>query len=311
MPIYELSYQRLSGIRKPQRFRFPPIAFAGARQFFKGRANLVLFITAAGVPLLIGTTLRTILFWASDEMRKNLPAFISEILHLGPAIGFAFITTLLRVFTILLVLLSASGSIASDLRSNALEIYFSRPITRLDYVLGKMFTALGLVGVAIAIPLMLLFFVDVSLAEQEGFLAQQLPLLFKFLVAVFLPALPLTLVALALSSIGKSARKVNVLFFATILGTKAIANILSVITRDHEYQLIDLGTVVDRLTFEMLDVATSVAELSQRVPGLSKLQAPIASVPISYCVLAYLAWLVLPILVLRSRVRGFEVVKAS
>lgn len=311
MPIYELSYQRLPGIRKPQRFRFPPIAFASVRQFFKGRANLVLFIAAAGVPLLIGATLRTILFWASDEMRENLPAFISEILHLGPAIGFVFITALLRVFTVLLVLLSASGSIASDLRSNALEIYFSRPITRLDYVLGKMSATLGLVAVAIALPLILLFAIDVSLTEEEGFLGKQLPLLFKFLVAVFMPALPLSLVALALSSVARSARKVNVLFFATILGTKAIAGILFVITRDHAFQLIDLGTVVDRLTFEMLDVATSVSELSQRVPGLSKLRAPIAPVPISHCLMAYLAWLVLPILVLRSKVRGFEVVKAT
>ena len=45
------------------------------------------------------------------------------------------------VFSVLLAALSGPGLIAPDLANNALPLYFSRPLTRVDYVAARMAAA--------------------------------------------------------------------------------------------------------------------------------------------------------------------------
>ena len=47
-------------------------------------------------------------------------------------------------FTILISIFGGAGLIANDLRTGAILVYLSRPLTRRDYVLGKLGVTLGL-----------------------------------------------------------------------------------------------------------------------------------------------------------------------
>ena len=47
-------------------------------------------------------------------------------------------------FTILLSIFGASGLIANDLRTGAILVYLSRPLTQRDYIAGKLLVPLSL-----------------------------------------------------------------------------------------------------------------------------------------------------------------------
>jgi hypothetical protein len=60
------------------------------------------------------------------------------------------------LFVFLLLLLAGSGMLCNDVRHNLLEVYFSKPLTWRDYMLGKVGTLVGLGLLLTAVPGVLL-----------------------------------------------------------------------------------------------------------------------------------------------------------
>src|SRR5262249_39073429 len=61
-------------------------------------------------------------------------------------IAYSFFFTVEMYIIMLLVVVTGPGLISRDLRFNALPLYFARPLTRLDYFMGK----LGVIGALMA-----------------------------------------------------------------------------------------------------------------------------------------------------------------
>src|SRR5262249_31732051 len=61
-------------------------------------------------------------------------------------IAYSFFFTVEMYIIMLLVVVTGPGLISRDLRFNALPLYFARPLTRLDYFMGK----LGVIGALVA-----------------------------------------------------------------------------------------------------------------------------------------------------------------
>lgn len=83
------------------------------------------------------------------------------------------------VYPILMPLSMIFGSelVASDLRTNALESYFSRPITPLGYILGRTLAYSGFLLAATLLPLLIVWCSDVMTAPAEHFhLVSHVPL---------------------------------------------------------------------------------------------------------------------------------------
>ena len=70
-------------------------------------------------------------------------------------------------FTILLSIFGASGLIANDLRTGAILVYLSRPLTRRDYVLGKLCVPLALNLAVTLVPALVLYAVALALAPDQ------------------------------------------------------------------------------------------------------------------------------------------------
>ena len=69
--------------------------------------------------------------------------------------------------TLLLSVFGGAGLIASDLQSGAILVYLSRPLTRRDYVLGKLGVLLALnLGVTL-VPALALYGIGTAVAPQE------------------------------------------------------------------------------------------------------------------------------------------------
>ncbi len=68
------------------------------------------------------------------------------------------------VFAIFLAALAGPGLIAPDLSNNALPLYFSRPLTRSDYVLNRFMVLFGMLSLVTWFPGLLLFGMQTGMA---------------------------------------------------------------------------------------------------------------------------------------------------
>ena len=73
------------------------------------------------------------------------------------------------VYALILASVAGPGLIAPDLANNALPLYFSRPLTRGDYILSRMIVLLGLLSMVTIVPGLLLFGMQAGIAGGDWF----------------------------------------------------------------------------------------------------------------------------------------------
>lgn len=83
------------------------------------------------------------------------------------AINGQFFLTFMKVqsiFALILAAVAGPGLIAPDLANNALPLYFSRPLTRWDYMLSRLMVLLGILSLVTILPGLLLFGIQAGMA---------------------------------------------------------------------------------------------------------------------------------------------------
>jgi ABC-type transport system involved in multi-copper enzyme maturation permease subunit len=109
--------------------------------------------------------------------------------------------TLLLSFMI--ALFAGGSAVADDARAGAFQLYFARPVTREQYVVGKLVAAVSLTAMVTTAPALLLALFRLATAHSGGEVWQRLPGLVGALVLGLIEALALAAPALALSSLSK------------------------------------------------------------------------------------------------------------
>ncbi len=115
-------------------------------------------------------------------------AFFNRLLWLQAIIGFG------------IALLAGPPLIARDLQNNALPLYLSRPITRLEYVLSKLLVLFAPLSLITWVPALLLFGLQASLAGP-GWAAENARIAYAFFVGSWVWMLILSLFTLSISAI--------------------------------------------------------------------------------------------------------------
>jgi ABC-2 type transport system permease protein len=105
-------------------------------------------------------------------------------------------------FSFILAVLVAPPLISRDLANNALPLYLCRPLSRTEYVLGKMAVVAFLLSLVTWVPGLLIFFFQASLAGLS-WLWSNLWMVGAILLGSMVWILLLSLVALAISSLVK------------------------------------------------------------------------------------------------------------
>jgi len=194
-------------------------------------------------------------------------------------------------FFVFLVTISMAGAIADDRRVNALQLYLSRPLTRVEYLAGKLVPALTyLLGVTLA-PALLLLVMQVALSGSLTFVTQNLYLVPAITLVCLVEALLWAFAIMALSAISKSRRFVAVAYAGVLIFTAAMSTALRAITGSRAWAVISPGDMIDVL-----------ADAAFRVGG----QPP---VPLAVAVGVIALMIGLFIWVLERQVRGVEVVR--
>lgn len=152
MPIFDQGYQHWTGTLSGHAGRWLAVTRHGVRSTIKGRLVKFMLI-AAWLPAIALVTFLAL--WGLLEqqaesilsfMRNILPKeIVSEPQLFRSAIwtiAYSFFFKFQIAMSIFLVLVIGPSLVSRDLRFNAFPLYFSRPLTRFDYFVGK----LGVIG---------------------------------------------------------------------------------------------------------------------------------------------------------------------
>jgi ABC-2 type transport system permease protein len=183
-----------------------------------------------------------------------------------------------------------SGLISLDRRANALQIYLSKPLTRAEYIAGKMAILLAFILLVTLLPALLLLVGQIILSGSFAFARANLYLFPAITLFSLVEALVVALAMLALSSLSTSSRYVSVMFAGAMFFSFAVFNTLRAITG---------STRVSWVSF--------TASLNQVGDVIFRLE-PRYDTPVLVSMIVLVALVTVSISVLERRVRGVEVV---
>ncbi|WP_291981473.1 ABC transporter permease subunit [Luteitalea sp.] len=279
MPIHDQSYRRYAGERRPVRSAWMVIARAGLMSFLSRKAFLGLLIVA-WIPFVVRASQ---LFLASN--------FSQAATFLAPsAQTFRDFLGQQGIFVFLITIYVGAGLIANDRRANALQLYLSKPVTRAEYILGKM-SVLAVFLLAITwLPAILLLILQIAFSGSFTFLKDNTSLIASVTLYCLLTVIVITFGMTALSSLSRSSRFVGIMFAGVLIFSDAMFNALRFITGSTAISWVSVQASLDQ-----------VGDVIFR-------QAPRHQTPVAVSFLVLLAVVVLSASVLERRVRGVEVV---
>jgi len=280
MPIYDQGYRRYEARAPLRKARFWPITREALRLVLSKRAFLGL-IAAAFLPFVV-RVIQIYIVTRFPEAGRILPVdgrLFGDFLN--QQIGFG----------ILLSIFGASGLVANDLRTGAILAYLSRPLTRRDYVLGKLLVPLLLNLAVTLLPGVLLYVSGLSLAP-ELYLKWELAWIGPAIVVHGLAiSLVVSLLTLAISSLSRSARVAGLGLFGMIAGLEMVRLVLQQGFRQKYAMLLSVQT-------DLRAIGVALFGLSDRDVAVAWGWAALVLALLSLACLA----------ILRSRVRAVEIV---
>src|SRR5262245_46870425 len=274
MPIHDQGYRRYGG-GKARGQGWLVIARSGIRTVTAKKAFLGLLLLS-WFPFFI----RAVQMYAA----ANLPqaAFLAI-----KAETFRQFLDQQEIFVFFITVYVGAGLIANDRRANALQIYLSKPLTRAEYVFGKLAVLMTFLLLVTWVPAILLLFIQIAFAGNFAFVKANFYLFPAITLFAFVQVVLVAATMLALSSLSNSSRYVGILYTAVLFFTQAIYGVVYAVTRSTAMSwlsvsanLTQLGDVIFRLppkydtpwivSFFMIAalVALSAFVLERRVRGV-------------------------------------------
>lgn len=278
MPIHDQSYRRYAGRRDLAGQAWMVIARNGIRTILRKRLFLGLLV-AAWIPFVVGAVI--------VYLRANFPQF--TLLAITAQRFREFLGTQ-EIFVFFITIWVGAGLVANDKRANALQIYLSKPLTRIEYIIGKLVILGTFLLLVTWVPAIMLLFLQVAFSGSFSFLRENLYLFPAVTVFACLQVLLAAFTMLALSSLSKSSRYVAILYAGAYWFSHAVFGVIYAVTGSTKLSWLSLP-----------------GNLNQLGDIIFRLQ-PRYSTPTVVSVLALAAIIGVAIWVLERRIRGVEVV---
>jgi len=223
MVLHDRGYQRWTGSRESSVPGARVIAEQGVAsalaKLFKRKLGAAILMVAAYGPFVFGLGVLTAVFYVRTNIERFpdaqdfLSSEIVEAITPSARTAWLYLYRLQSFFVFLLSLLVGMGLIAEDRRSNALELYLSRPIRVWQYVLGKLGVLAFFFAAVTLLPALLLLLAQMSFVGFE--VEQTLALLelgARITLACSATGLVMAAMTLAVSALAKRARNAAVLW---------------------------------------------------------------------------------------------------
>lgn len=233
MPLHDVGYRAWSGRRSPLSGRWRTIATTGIRLVWRGTWLRRTFFLAwlPAVMMAIGFFLYEQSITQPDERRQvgrmlgplvQIPeitrAFRDDPAEARHDVWSGMLLTFFRypqaILMVLVVGIIAPRLISYDLRSRGFLLYFSKPISAAQYILGKSLVVWFYLALVTTLPALCLYGLGVLFSPQLGVIWQTWDLPLRVLAASFVLIIPTASVALALSAVTTESRYATFGWFA-------------------------------------------------------------------------------------------------
>ncbi len=298
MPIVAAGYRRWEGTRRGRVFRFLVIARAGID--VTGRSRwLWRFVLLAWLPLLyyglaffaVGqlTEARTVDaakdMWQFQMLRGMFGGplaerFLEDPTAQRPAIWAALIHFFMhytQIFCVMIVVaLVGPRLVSEDLRSRALALYLARPITRADYVAGKLAVVCFWVSTVTLFPALALYALSIVFSPSVAALVQTIGVVPKIVAVSLLLMVGTGAPMLALSAIFPQPRFLAFLWAGAWVMSSVAAQVLSLglfmNRREGDWTgLLSVSSNFDAVAFRVFDVEALLRPSADVSPRLASL----------------------------------------
>jgi ABC-2 type transport system permease protein len=238
MPIFDQGYQHWSGQLSGHAWRWLVVTRHGVRVAMSNR--LIRGILA--ITMLPAIVLAFVLcIWSLFERQSDLitairplMAFIDQPILAGPRDYRVEVWTLCYSYflyvqlwcSMLLILMVGPNLISQDLRYNALPLYLSRPIRRIDYFLGKLGVIVAFLGMVIVVPSVVAYVLGMLFSLDITILRDTFGILLASIGYGLVIALSAGMLILALSSLTRNSRYVALMWIAIWLLSGTLSTIL-------------------------------------------------------------------------------------
>ena len=277
MPIYDQGYKRYGGSKALGR-AWLVMFRTGFIGMFSNRRWIVLMIASW-----IQFVVRAVQFY--------IAANFSQAAVVAPsAQTFRDFFDYQSIFVFLVTVTLGSVSIAEDRRANALQIYLSKPLTRIEYIAGKLSVLMAFILFITWAPAILLLFVEIGFAGNFTFFLNNIFLVPAITMFALIEALMVSMCILALSSLSTNSRFVGILFTALLFFSDAVYGVLRGVTG---------GTSISWVAFS--NNLAQIGDVIFRVP-------PRYETPWLVSLGVVMALIAVSAVILDRRIRGVEIV---
>jgi len=251
MPIFDQGYQHWNGTLSGHAWRWLAVTRHGVRIGFKGiflRLFLLLgLLPAAGLVVAIS-------IWGLIERNAGFVSPIVGLLTsmnlLSPAVAadprhyrveiwtmcYTMFHSMELTLSMVLILLVGPELISQDLRFNALPLYLSRPLRRIDYLAGKLGVIATFLGLVLIVPSLLAYALGLLFSLDLSILRDTYRLLFASLAYGLVIILSAGMLILALSSLSRNSRYVALFWLAVWIISAIVGIILNVTDQNQRRQ---------------------------------------------------------------------------
>jgi ABC-2 type transport system permease protein len=278
-PVHDQSYRRYQGTRQAAGRGWLVIAGAGVRAMLASKVFLALLLLA-WVPFLV----RTVQIYAVamyPEAGNVLPVNVRMFQGFVEGQG---------LFAFFVAVYAGAGLIANDRRANALQVYLSKPILRVEYIAGKLAIVGTFLLAVTLVPSVLLVVMQLVFSGSFDLVADNPGLLPAAVLASLVRVIVAAVTMLALSSISRSARYAAVLYAGVMFFAEAMYGVLTFVTGSTRVAWVSLTGNFAVVTDAMFR------------------QEPRYDTPVIVSVIVLVGLVALSISVLERSVRGVEVV---
>ena len=246
MPIFDQGYQHWSGHLSGHTWRWLAITRHGVQI---GKKNLLMriYLLFAWAPALVLAFLLCI--WGLVERKSDLvgavsgvlgflaPQVLSNPLHYRIEVWTLFYSRFLQVelyLSIILILMVGPNLISQDLRFNALPLYFSRPLRRIDYFVGKLGIIAVFLGMVVIVPAIAAYILGLLFSQDISIIRDTLPILLASIAYGLVISISAGMLILALSSLSRNSRYTALFWLGIFLVSASLSSILQEVNREQQ-----------------------------------------------------------------------------
>jgi ABC-type transport system involved in multi-copper enzyme maturation permease subunit len=258
--VYKRSYGAYHGPLTPQSSRVAVLARYGFAEVWSSKITIILFTVCFVPPVMF---MFTIYLMNNPAARLLLGGNVRLM-----TIDQQWFLIALQIQSWLALAFSAWISprlVSADLSDNALPIFLSRPITRFEYVLGKLIVLVTCLSAVTWLPVLLLFLFQ-SYSSPIPWAGSHLFIAFGVFFGALIWIAFLSLFTLALSSWVKWRVVATGLIFAAIIVPAGVGGIFNAVVRTKWGMLLNLPHSMSTVWQRLLQVQPNQFEVRHPLP---------------------------------------------